>query len=323
MGRQKYQFNLESLTFTKARRGVKHYLLLLVRYFFASVALAFFSYLIYSLFLDTPRERQLAQDNVLLAEYLDKLNERYQHIAAVLEDIRQRDDNIYRTIFESEPIQNDEQESERMVNSLFKNLREKGADSIVSRTSSLLHDVVMDVADISVSFDTLIMLAQASHEFVKNIPSILPLSNAHSTRIAAPFGMRMHPFYKVLKMHEGVDFASNVGNPVRATAAGIVTNLSTSKRGLGNTVALDHGNGYTTLYAHLDELKVRTGQHIAQGDIVGTVGNSGMSMAPHLHYEVHFHGEAVDPLHYFFLDLDPLALGHLAQRALQSGQSLD
>ena len=126
MPKQKYQFNLESLAFTKVKRGAKHYFILLLRYFLASVALAVLSYIVYSFFSDTPREKQLANDNIQLEEYLNKLNERYQQVTAVLEDIRQRDDHIYRTIFEAEPAHNDEQEAERVVTNLYKELQDKG-----------------------------------------------------------------------------------------------------------------------------------------------------------------------------------------------------
>ena len=311
MTRQKYQFNLESLTFTKAKRGVKHYLVLLLRYFLASVALAVLSYIVYSFFSDTPRERQLAHDNLQLEEYLNKLSERYQQVAAVLEDIRQRDDHIYRTIFESEPVHNDDQEAERVVNYFYRELKTSGAGAIVERTSHMLNDATADVMRVSTTFDTLIT------------PSVLPFLNSASIRVAAPFGMRIHPFYKVLKMHVGVDFAASVGTPVRATADGVVKSLVSSKRGYGNTVIIEHGNGYQTIYAHLDEMRVRVGQRVTLGTIVGTVGNTGMSMAPHLHYEVHLRDEPVDPLHYFFLELSPTALAEMAQSALQSGQSLD
>jgi hypothetical protein len=321
--RQKYQFNLESLTFTKAKRGVKHYLVLLLRYFLASVALAVLSYIVYSFFSDTPRERQLAHDNLQLEEYLNKLSERYQQVAAVLEDIRQRDDHIYRTIFESEPVHNDDQEAERVVNYFYRELKTSGAGAIVERTSHLLNDATADVMRVSTTFDTLITLAQDSAARLRHIPSVLPFLNSASIRVAAPFGMRIHPFYKVLKMHVGVDFAASVGTPVRATADGVVKSLVSSKRGYGNTVIIEHGNGYQTIYAHLDEMRVRVGQRVTLGSIVGTVGNTGMSMAPHLHYEVHLRDEPVDPLHYFFLELSPTALAEMAQSALQSGQSLD
>ena len=323
MPKQKYQFNLESLAFTKVKRGAKHYFILLLRYFLASVALAILSYIVYSFFSDTPREKQLANDNIQLEEYLNKLNERYQQVTAVLEDIRQRDDHIYRTIFEAEPAHNDEQEAERVVTNLYKELQDKGSVSIVDRTSNLLNDVMSDVTSVTGTFDTLINLAQDSTNLLRSIPALLPIARSSSIRVAAPFATCIHPFYKVLKMHSGVDFAASIGTPVRATADGVVKSIVSSKRGHGNTVILEHGNGYETVYAHLDEMRVRTGQKVSSGAIIGTVGNTGMSVAPHLHYEVHLRGTAVDPLHYFFLDLTPLTLAELAQSALQSGQSLD
>ena len=323
MAKQKYQFNLESLSYTTVKRGVKHYLILILRYFLASISLAILSYIIFSIFFDTPRERQLAKENREREEILAKFTERYQQVAAVLEDIRQRDDNIYRTIFESDPPHFDEQESQRMVTFLYRQVESKGPDSLVHSTEGLLSVVKQDVTDVSQTFDTVILLAQQNEAQMSGIPAVLPVNPSHYTRVAAPFGMRMHPFYKVLKMHRGLDFTASIGTHVHVTADGVVTNVVSSKRGHGNTVIVEHAKGYRTLYAHLDEMHVQVGQKVSLGAIIGTVGNSGMSMAPHLHYEVHLNEVPVDPLHYFFLELDPMALADMAQKAVQSGQSLD
>ena len=323
MSKQKYQFNLESLTFTKVKRGLTHYLLLVLRYFLASVALATVSYIIYSFFTDTPRERQLAQDNLVLEDALTQLNERYQQVSAVLEDIRQRDDNIYRTLFESEPVHTDEQEGERVISYLYQQVKRSGADSIVDRTERVLQHITTEISDVSQRFDTLVAIAQHSQQELGSFPSILPVAYSSTNRIAAPFGMRIHPFYKVLKMHTGIDFTASVGTTVRVTANGVVKRVVSSNRGYGNMLIVEHGNGYSTLYAHLERIQVREGQHIKIGDAIATVGNSGMSMAPHLHYEVLLNKTPVDPLHYFFSELNPTTLADMAQRALQSGQSLD
>ena len=323
MAKQKYQFNLESLSYTTVKRGLKHYLVLIFRYFLASVSLAVLSYIIYSLFFNTPREQQLALENKEREELLAQLTERYQQVTAVLKEIRQRDDNIYRTIFESEPSHADEQDGEQIVTLLYDQLKLQGAQRLVDKTDKLLSLVKENVTEVSQTFDTVIMLTQQQEKQLLSVPSILPVSASHYTRVAAPFGVRMHPFYKVLKMHSGLDFTASVGTHVHVTAEGVVRSVVSSKRGYGNTVIVEHGNGYETLYAHLDEMHVRVGQKVSLGAIIGTVGNSGMSMAPHLHYEVHLNSTPVDPLHYFFLDLDPIALSDMAQKALQSGQSLD
>jgi murein DD-endopeptidase MepM/ murein hydrolase activator NlpD len=160
-------------------------------------------------------------------------------------------------------------------------------------------------------------------EMLPHIPAIQPIENRDLTLVASGFGYRIHPIYKIRKMHTGIDFSAPVGTPVYATADGVVETSARSGRGLGNRIVIDHGFGYKTLYAYMDELRVRRGTRVRRGDVIGTVGDTGLSVAPHLHYEVHLHGEPVNPINYFFLELTPLEYDRLILTSLKSGQSFD
>ncbi|MCK5068531.1 MAG: M23 family metallopeptidase, partial [Bacteroidales bacterium] len=160
-------------------------------------------------------------------------------------------------------------------------------------------------------------------EMLPCIPAIQPIVNRDLTLIASGYGHRIHPIYKIPKMHNGIDFSAPVGTPVYATGDGVVQVSSQSARGLGNQILIDHGYGYQTLYACMDELSVRRGQQVKRGDLIGTVGDTGLSVAPHLHYEVHLDGEPMNPINYFFLELSPADYDRLILISMMSGQSFD
>ncbi|PID90990.1 MAG: peptidase M23 [Bacteroidetes bacterium] len=319
----KYNFNLESLSFTKESRGFAYWLKRAFRYLLAGIALAVLAYIIYSYIAYTPRERRVANENRVLEERLHELQEKYKQLSVVLKDLEQRDRDIYRSLFESEPDRSDAQDAARRANELYKSVAIDGEASMVASTREYTLLLREEAQEGSEAFDELVELAQGQQDFMASVPSIQPVKNENLMHIAAPFGVRIHPFYKVLKMHTGVDYACPVGTPVMATAKGVVKQIRKSQRGMGRSILLDHGHGYSTMYSHLEDIKVRQGRRVERGDIIATVGNTGMSMAPHLHYEVRVKEEPVDPINYFFLELDPARLAALAHIASQNGQSLD
>jgi murein DD-endopeptidase MepM/ murein hydrolase activator NlpD len=173
------------------------------------------------------------------------------------------------------------------------------------------------------SFDKLIGLATEKEEMLRRIPAIMPISNKDLTRTASGWGYRIHPIYKIRKFHYGMDFTAPTGTEIYATGDGKVTRRQSAKRGFGNNIVIDHGYGYTTIYAHLIRFNVRVGQTIKRGDIIGYVGSSGTSTAPHLHYEVKLHGKNIDPVNYYFNDLTPEEYERMIELAMKSGQSFD
>lgn len=173
------------------------------------------------------------------------------------------------------------------------------------------------------SFDEITVLAKRKDELVKGIPAIMPISNKDLTRVASSFGMRIHPFYKVLKMHTGMDFTAPTGTEVYATGDGVVSKIQYAQRGYGYHLVIDHGFGYQTLYAHLSKILVRPGQKVKRGTVIGLVGNTGTSVAPHLHYEVRRNDQPVNPINYYFNDLTPEEYDKLIKIASQPTQSFD
>jgi murein DD-endopeptidase MepM/ murein hydrolase activator NlpD len=202
-------------------------------------------------------------------------------------------------------------------------LEDLSNSEIVMETAKRIDNLSRQVYIQSKSFDEILELAKKKDEMAEKVPSIQPIANKELHRIASPFGVRMHPFYKVLKMHTGVDFVAPSGTAVFATGAGVVSDVIHSSRGYGNTIILDHGNGYQTLYAHLSNTMVRRGQKVKRGEVIGLVGNTGMSVAPHLHYEVRKDYEPINPINFFFNELTPLEYERIIELAAQSGQSLD
>lgn len=323
MPKERYHFNLDSLSFTEVKHGLRYWSKLFLRYLLAGIALAVISYIIFSYVAYTPRERHIAEENEVLRQSLVEMKGRYEQLTAVLVDLEQRDNNIYRTIFESEPVRSDAQMAVQAMNALYEKVKAQGPEHVMTLTYSQLSHLNKRAAHESQLFNRVIDLAQSNGEIMSSIPAIQPVRNEGLMHIAAPFGVRIHPFYKVLKMHTGVDYSSPVGTPVYATANGVVRAIRQTRRGLGNNVELEHGHGYTTLYAHLDSIAVAASQAVSRGDVIGYVGNTGMSMAPHLHYEVRLGEKPVDPLNYFFLELGPVQLASLAKQATQTGQTMD
>lgn len=323
MAAKKYQFNKESLSYTQVRRGWRWYVGVAFRYFLAGLALALLVYVVFSLFSYTPSERRLAWERAQLDSAVAELNARYDQVSAVLSDIEGRDKSIYRTIFESEPSESDAEAAEQAVSNLYKQLEDEGVEALLQRTDGLLAKLDTLSETQSRRFDTVVALVKQQGAAVRQIPSVQPVDNGKLTGMVASFGRRVHPFYKVLRMHTGVDYALPVGSPVYATADGTVRTIKRSERGYGNMIVVEHGALYSTSYAHLEKINVRQGQSVSRGDVIGEVGNTGLSMAPHLHYEVLYKGEAVDPVNYFFGELGPLELERMERNAAQRGQTLD
>lgn len=323
MQKQKYRFNPDSLVFIKERASLRKKLLKWLNYFLLSIVVSVIYYVIFSFFFDTPQERGLQRENEELLVQLEVFNKRFDHIALVLDDIEQRDNNIYRTIFEAEPVPSTYRQAGIGGVDRYADLKGLPNAEIVAETAKRMDRLAKQIYVQSKSFDEVIELAKRKEEMIACIPAIQPISNKDLKRVASPFGVRMHPFYKVLKMHTGMDFTAPTGTEIYATGDGKVSAVVHSARGYGNTVIIDHGFGYKTLYAHQSQILVKTGQKVKRGEVIGLVGNTGMSMAPHLHYEVRKNDEPINPINFYFNDLTPEEYDKIIELAAQSGQSLD
>ncbi len=323
MQKHKYKFNSESLSFVKEELPFKLRVWRGVKYLFFSIVVSVAYYIIFSFFFDTPQERGLRRENDEMLLQFQLFNKKFDHLSSVLADIQQRDDNIYRTIFEAEPIPNTIREAGIGGVDRYSDLEGLTNSEIVVRTAKSIDKLSKQIYIQSKSFDEVIGMAKRKEEMIASIPAIQPISNKDLRRVASPFGVRMHPFYKVLKMHNGMDFTSPTGTEIYATGDGVVSDVIHSSRGYGNTVIIDHGFGYKTLYAHQSQIIARRGQKVKRGEVIGLVGNTGMSMAPHLHYEVRRHDQPINPINFYFNDLTPDQYDKIIELASQSGQSLD
>ncbi len=323
MVRHKYKFNPESLSFEKIRLGFRAVLLRGFAYFVGSLLIAGAYGLLFAIFFDSPKEKALRSEIQQLSVQYEMINKDMDNIEKVISHLEQTDDNLYRTIFEAEPISSSLREGGIGGVNRYKELEDFDNDHIVVETAKRLDKIRKKVYVQSKSFDDLIVLAKRKEEMLTSFPAIMPISNKDLTRTASGFGLRIHPYYKISKFHYGMDFTAPMGTDVYATADGVIESVTIEKRGYGNHIVIDHGFGYKTLYAHLDRSNVRRGQKVKRGDIIGFVGNTGLSLAPHLHYEVHLNDNPVDPSNYYFNDLTAEEYERMIEIASRSGQSFD
>lgn len=315
-----FKFNPEDLNYDKLDNSLGARVWRIVIYIAAVLVIAVLLNVVYSLFFDTPRERQIRRENEVLQEQYNTLSERKRMVDTVMAEVERIDRDIYRVIFETEPVEHEEQ----MVSGLTYQALLKSRDKdIVNLSAKKLDSMILHLKESQPGYDMLLIKGENRSAMLPAIPAIQPIENRDLTLVASGFGHRIHPIYKISKMHEGLDFSAPVGTPVYATGEGVVKEVIRSERGLGNQIIIDHGFGYSSLYACLDEMEVRRGQRVSRGDQIGTVGDSGLSVAPHLHYEVHLNGEPMNPINYFFLELSPAEYDRLIVISTMSGQSFD
>lgn len=320
MPRSHFKFDPEDLHYDRMDSSLNARIWRIVIYVAAILVIAVLLNVIYSLFFDTPRERQIRRENEMLMEQYQLLSERKEIVDTVMREVEEIDKNIYRVIFETEPMDPGLSPTSGMA---FQDLLETPDREIVQTTAVRLDSMMWHDRVTASLYDMLMIKGGNKAEMLTSIPAIQPIENRDLTLIASGFGHRIHPIYKILKMHSGLDYSAPVGTPVHATADGTVESVTRSARGLGNRILIDHGQGYETFYACMDELNVRRGAHVKRGDLIGTVGDSGLSAAPHLHYEVHMNGEPLNPINFFFLELTPRQYDRLIMISMMSGQSFD
>lgn len=246
-----------------------------------------------------------------------------EKVEKVLSHLQETDDNLYRTIFEAEPISSSLREGGIGGVNRYAELEGYDNSRVVIETAERLDRIRKKVYVQSKSFDDLIELASEKEEMLRRIPAIMPISNKDLKRTASGWGYRIHPIYKIRKFHYGMDFTAPTGTEIYATGDGVIKRVISSKRGLGKHIVIDHGYGYATTYAHMNRFNVRQGQKVKRGDVIGFVGTTGLSTAPHLHYEVALNGKKVDPANYYFNDLTPAEYERMIELAMRSGQSFD
>ncbi|MEC8610669.1 MAG: M23 family metallopeptidase [Bacteroidota bacterium] len=323
MKRVKYYYDKKSLSYKKIEKTWKSRLKTVSVFMSAS---AFFGAIMLILafnFFDSPKEKMLKRELDKLKLQYELIDESLQQVSAVLENVKDRDDNIYRVIFEAEPIPNSIRKAGIGGVNRYKNLEGYENSQLLISTSKKMDQISKQLYIQSKSFDEVMEMALKKSDMMASIPAIQPVKNKELKRVASGFGRRIDPYYKKLKFHYGVDFSAPKGTPIYATGNGTVSKTKRSRRGFGNHIVIDHGYGYQSLYAHMTKYTVRKGQKVKRGDIIGYVGSTGKSTAPHLHYEVHKDGKKINPVYYFHNDLSPDEFDRMLELSSQENQSFD
>ena len=326
MVKKKYRFNPDTLNYERIGFSIKEKTTKILAYFSSSLAFSLILVVVVIYFYETPRTKSLIRENQELLSQYELLLKDLEKVENVLTDLQQRDDNIYRVIFETDPIPSSIRKAGFGGTNKYSHLESLSNSALVISTSRKLDIIAKEAYIQSKSFDEVMEIALNKEEMLASIPAIQPLTNRDLKRTASGWGYRIHPIYKVRKMHWGMDFTAPVGTPVFATGNGKIAETAGSKSGrsgFGLSITIDHGYGYQTVYAHLNGFNVRQGQNVKRGDIIGYVGNSGSSTAPHLHYEVHKDGQRVNPVFYYFKDLSPEEYDRMIAISSNIGQTLD
>lgn len=323
MAKVKYTYDSKTLSYKKISRNWKVRLKEISLFALVSSAFGLVFYLVADLWFESPKERRMKRelDNMVL-QY-DLMNGKLDQLADVLGDIEKRDDEIYRTIFEAGPIPNELRTAGFGGANRYKNLEGFNNSELLIDTRKKLDKIANRTYVQSKSFDDVVEMAREKEQMLASIPAIQPVANKELKRMASGFGYRIHPIYKVRKMHWGMDFTAPTGTPIYATGDGKVTTQKNSRSGYGNHIIIDHGYGYETLYGHMSKVEARRGQIVKRGDIIGYVGSTGRSTAPHLHYEVIKDGRKINPVNFYFNDLSPEEYDRVLETSSHSNQSFD
>lgn len=326
MAKKKYKFNPDTLSYDRVGISFKEKLTKILAYFSSSLAIALIIVVIFLNAYETPKTKALKRENKQLLTQYELMSKDLNKIDNVLSELQQRDDNIYRVIFETDPIPSTIRKGGFGGTNKYSHLENLNNSELIIETALKLDIIAKESYIQSKSYDDVMKLAMNKEKMLACIPAIQPVSNKDLKRTASGWGYRIHPIYKVRKMHYGMDFTAPTGTPIYATGDGKVIEVkgtSRSRSGFGMVIKIDHDFGYETLYGHLSAFNVKRNQKIKRGDIIGYVGNTGGSTAPHLHYEVHKNGKAINPAYYYYKDLTPQEYDKMIAISSNIGQTLD
>ena len=312
--------NPKTTTRTRKSRTFRQRLVRVTIHLFMWTGAAVLYYIGFSLFFDTPVEYGLKHSTDRLRDEYGQLAARYDTLERVLNNVVERDRNVFGILFESDPY---DFEADRDASAGYEALFTLSTRRLKLGLRDRVEAMETQLTQLGASYLALQRQIDSVGEGRDRIPAIQPVINKQLSLLTASYGMRIHPFYKTLQSHQGVDYTVPEGSSVFATADGVVKETATRNSTSGKTVVIDHGNGYETRYANLSEINVQKGQRVRRGDIIALSGNTGLSLAPHLHYEVRYQGMRVDPVHYFFMELSPEEYRRIIRIAQSGMQSFD
>ncbi|MEN9919395.1 MAG: hypothetical protein RL662_1831 [Bacteroidota bacterium] len=318
-----YIYNSQTLTYERVYPSLWKKIFIVVRNLLAGMIIGAggFWMVMYYL-LDSPKEVELKKENKLIRAQYSVLSKRLDNVSDVLRDIQQRDDNMYRAIFHADPINPAIRNLTSGGVGKYDYLMELSNPDLILKASKKIDLISKQLYVQSKSFDEILNFSKQQQDRLLHIPSIQPVSNKDLSRVASGYGTRIDPIYGTLRFHAGMDFTAKTGTDIYATGNGTVV-WSDWKQGYGNTIIIDHGYGFETLYAHMDSYVAKSGQKVKRGELIGKVGSTGKSTGPHLHYEVHVKGRADNPAKYYFMDLNPEDYDRMLQIAANHGQVMD
>lgn len=323
MSKIKYKYNPHTLSYDRIKLSLRQKL---ARSFYFLMASLVFGVIIYGVvytFVDSPKEKQLKIENAELLGQFELLNKKLEQVELVMKDVQQRDDNIYRVIFEAEPIATEIRQAGFGGVNRYEQLENYNNADLIISTEKKIDQLSKQLYIQSKSFDEVFEMAKNKEKMLASIPAIQPVSNEDLTRMASGFGYRTDPVYKTTKFHAGMDFTAPTGTPIYATGDGTVIQADAEATGYGNHVRINHGYGYTTLYAHMSKMVAKVGQKVNRGDLIGYVGNTGKSVGPHCHYEVRKNDVPINPINFYFNDLSPEEFAKMVELSNAPLQSLD
>jgi murein DD-endopeptidase MepM/ murein hydrolase activator NlpD len=325
MSKVKYYYDSENLAYRKIKTKKATKFGVGFLFLVASALFGFLSFvvLLNTPYFETPKDRLQAREIDNLKLHYAILNKKIDELNTVTAAIEDRDNNLYRTYFNTAPISDEERKAGFKTKNRYAELEGFDNSELVKNTTERVDILTKELAIQSKSLDVILKLAKAKDNLLSAIPAIQPVKNENLRRMASGFGYRSDPFTKARKMHEGMDFTAKTGTPIYATGDGVVARADNTASGFGNHIVIRHGYGYETLYAHLSKYKARRGQRVKRGDIIGYVGSTGRSEAPHLHYEVHKDNRVVNPLNFYYGNISAVEYVAISKLANQENQSLD
>ena len=325
MSKVKYYYDSENLAYKRIQTRKRKKFAYVMLFLLSSALFGFliFLILINTSYFETPKDKILAREIEVMALNYKVLNKKLDLMNEVLTAIENRDNNIYRIYFNTSPISEEERKAGFGGVNRYKELQGYNNSELIENTAKRVDVLMKELVIQSKSLDEIVALAKQKEKLLAAIPAIQPVKNEDLKHMASGYGYRSDPFTKIRKFHYGMDFTAKTGTPIYATGDGVVYKADASLSGYGNHVEINHGYGYKTLYAHLSKYKCRPGQRVKRGDIIGYVGSTGRSQAPHLHYEVFKGSERVNPLNFYYGSISAKEYIEISKLANQENQSLD
>lgn len=321
--KEKYIFNTHTLSYEKAVIGWGTRILNALGFIVAASVFSLIISSIYFRFFDSPKDKKLKVELAEMKKDYQTLNQEVDRLTSILDQLHYRDGNIYRVMFEAEPISDDVWEAGSGGVNKYRSLEKFDNGELMKDLAMKVDKLKKQMVIQSKSYDEVAELIKQKQQMLSSIPSIQPIPNKDLNRMASGYGLRTDPIYKITKFHAGMDFTASIGTDVHVTGDGTVETVNYSYGGYGNEVIVNHGYGYKTRYAHLYNFSARVGEKVKRGDIIGKVGNTGKSTGPHLHYEVLKAGNAVNPVYYYYNDLKDADFEKMLIMSNNPGQALD